>query len=65
MTSGALVQGYLRHHGDRLKADIDAKRRILGWAQTGALPDYEIEYVLTSLALPYADREGYKESWRP
>lgn len=29
LTSGALVQGYLRVHGDRLKADIGVKRRIL------------------------------------
>ncbi|MGW4422557.1 DUF6221 family protein [Streptosporangium sp. NPDC004631] len=29
LTSGAFVQGYLRVHGDRLKADIEVKRRII------------------------------------
>lgn len=29
MTSGGLVQGYLRVHGDKLKADVEAKRRLV------------------------------------
>lgn len=29
MAGGALVQGYLRHHGDRLLVDVDSKRLLV------------------------------------
>lgn len=62
----------------RVLADIDAKRRIidehslesngacrvctLGWsARPAAYPCPTVRL----LALPYADREGYREEWRP
>jgi hypothetical protein len=44
-------------------ADIAAKRRILGWAQTGALPEYEIDYVLTALAAPFAQHADFAPAW--
>jgi hypothetical protein len=50
---------------DRLLREVEAKRRIVGWADSPALPDYETNYVLTSLALPYSDHEEFKEEWRP
>ncbi|MBX6358139.1 MAG: hypothetical protein IRZ05_20110 [Micromonosporaceae bacterium] len=57
-----------RHDPARVLADVDAKRRIIeaalgeqdhgdfGWAWT---------QVLALLALPYADRPGYQDEWRP
>jgi alkanesulfonate monooxygenase SsuD/methylene tetrahydromethanopterin reductase-like flavin-dependent oxidoreductase (luciferase family) len=49
----------------RVLREVEAKRRIVGWADSPALPDYETNYVLTSLALPYSDHEEFKEEWRP
>ncbi|MVO84166.1 hypothetical protein GPA10_05115 [Streptomyces sp. p1417] len=59
----------------RVLREIDAKRRILaehalnGWACT-TCDNGEVEQVfpcptLRLLALPYADRPGYREEWRP
>ncbi|KND45358.1 DUF6221 family protein [Streptomyces stelliscabiei] len=51
----------------RVLREIDAKRRIVdryAWLRehgdTGGT-----EWVLPLLALPYADRPGYREEWRP
>jgi hypothetical protein len=59
----------------RVLRDIDAKRRILaehalnGWVCT-TCDNGEVEQTfpcptLRILALPYADRPGYREEWRP
>lgn len=57
-----------RHDPARVLAEVDAKRRIIevaigemdhgdfGWAWS---------QVLALLALPYADRPGYQDEWRP
>lgn len=64
------------HDPARVLAEIDAKRGILGdlaeeirWGARKGL-DYQdgvnaCERTLKRLALPYADRPGYQESWRP
>lgn len=78
MLGGALVQGYLRHHGAELLADIEGKRRLLE-RYRAAVEDfvhvdetaYEfarrelLEDVLAELALKWADHDDYKEMWRP
>jgi hypothetical protein len=55
------------HDPARVLREIDAKRRIVdryAWlcehGDTGGAA-----WVLPLLALPYADRPGYKEAWRP
>jgi hypothetical protein len=59
----------------RVLREIDAKRRIIaehalnGWVCT-TCDNGEVEQVfpcptLRLLALPYADREGYREEWAP
>ncbi|GAA4687922.1 DUF6221 family protein [Streptomyces youssoufiensis] len=64
-----------RHDPARVLREIDAKRRILaehalnGWVCT-TCDNGEVEQVfpcptLRLLALPYADRPGYREEWRP
>lgn len=59
--------------------EIDAKRQVLDWHQQRAAidsrgddpDDYEnvegstLEAVVQILALPYADRLGYRDDWRP
>jgi Family of unknown function (DUF6221) len=58
----------------RVLAEIDAKRRILDmWAdaQDAEFPNFEGGYaaalddVVSRLALPYADRPGFRAEWRP
>jgi hypothetical protein len=56
-------------------AEVDAKRRILDmwteWHATAENGTYhagrrdQLAEVIETLALPYADREGYREEWRP
>ncbi|MFI6296832.1 hypothetical protein ACIBEJ_34945 [Nonomuraea sp. NPDC050790] len=62
MTSGALVQGYLRAHGDQLKAQIAAMRKILS-AHVGYYGLMDDEYlpvpVLSILAGVWKDHEDY------
>jgi hypothetical protein len=64
----------------RVLAEVDAKRRILDryedalarqqdpeHSQVAAhvqVEEYE-DWILPSLALPYADRPGYRDEWRP
>ncbi|MFF9138475.1 DUF6221 family protein [Streptomyces albogriseolus] len=71
----------VRHDPARVLREIDAKQRIIqvhnardSWGMCVACPrdekgamQVEIEDcpILRALALPYADRPGYKESWRP
>jgi len=59
-----------RHDPARVLAETEAKRRIIAWSSDPKMnpeliPEAERYYVLTSLALPYADHAGYDESWRP
>ncbi|MGW9401456.1 DUF6221 family protein [Streptomyces sp. NPDC055642] len=67
------------HDPARVLREIDAKRRVLDWYKQRAAvdsrgedpDDYEnvtgstLETVVQMLALPYADRPGYREEWRP
>jgi hypothetical protein len=63
----------LRHRPARVLRDIDAKRDLLRFAE-GVHDHHEtftagvaarLEVTLRLLALPYADRPGYREEWRP
>ena len=69
-----------RHDPARVLAEVDAKRRILadlttrrldpsepdgGWEAADAETDGMASSVVRLLALPYADRPGYREEWRP
>jgi hypothetical protein len=65
----------VRHDPARVLREIEAKRRILaehslnGWVCT-TCDNGEVEQVfpcptLRLLALPYEDRPGYREAWRP
>ncbi|WP_346536961.1 DUF6221 family protein [Micromonospora sp. DPT] len=61
------------HHA-RVLAEVDAKRRIIDkyelWSDE-KFPDSNGGYasaladVLSMLALPYADRPGYRDEWKP
>ncbi|RAN92647.1 hypothetical protein GAR05_06139 [Micromonospora saelicesensis] len=59
-----------RHDPARVLAEVDAKRRILDLMMPGR-PVYPGAYgqayrdVLRLLALPYADRPGYRDEWKP
>lgn len=58
----------IRHDPARVLREIDAKRRVLReyercGPKTQGYPG--LRYAVRCLALPYADRPGYKESWRP
>lgn len=71
MTTGGLVQGYLRVHGDKMLSDIDAKRRIIAECRPGGLGGDALDLVdalgalvLCLLALPYADHPDYDPEWR-
>lgn len=51
---------------DRVLAECEAKRRIVEHCEPDPLTKSPgDEYVLRLLALPYADRPGYREEWRP
>ena len=58
-----LVEHWARHDPARVLAEVAAKRRILGWADSPALPDYERNYVLTALAAPYASHPDFRADW--
>ena len=54
----------------RVLAEIDAKRRILDWVDEVSISravtwSFDPSRPLRLLALPYADRDGYQQSWRP
>lgn len=62
-----VVDHVLAHDPARVQHEIDAKRQIVdryAWlhehGDTG-----NTAWVLRLLALPYADRPGYREDWRP
>lgn len=71
--SEAVVAGLAR----RMLIEVEAKRRIVAladktwaWGQgsAGATAGYAslvVADTIRLLALPYADREGYREEWRP
>lgn len=58
---------FARHDPLRVLAEVDAKRRIIDWAL--AWLEREVAPwnadLIRMLALPYADRAGYREEWRP
>jgi hypothetical protein len=57
-----------RHDPERVLLEVEAKRRILAAFQkaddAGPLVAIPVSVILL-LALPYADRPGYREEWRP
>ncbi|CBG71888.1 hypothetical protein SCAB_48371 [Streptomyces scabiei 87.22] len=56
------------HDPARVLCEIDAKRRIIAAYENydREAPELDVpESVLRLLALPYADRPGYREEWRP
>ena len=71
--TGAAVDYLHNFRPPRMLAEMEAKRRILEWLDMaedwmfdksyGGQPDGDD--VRKLLALPYADRDGYDESWRP
>lgn len=57
-----------RHDPARVLREIDTKRRLIGRINTHATImgwDEVHGDLLRSLALPYADRPGYRDDWRP
>lgn len=66
-----------RHDPARVLREVEAKRRIIdlyartqrGYIEQGSSDDFTGEQylrdVLRLLALPYSDRPGYQEEWRP
>lgn len=58
-----------RHDPARVLAEVQAKRRLVSEAEHYL--NYEdhglplAEWILTFLALPYADVPGYRDEWRP
>ncbi len=59
-----------RFHPKRQLAEVDAKRRILDAWRTQIEEDDPAVYLAGDiipklLALPYADRPGYRDEWRP
>lgn len=61
-----------RHDPARVLAEVDAKRRILDECESAirkSAPRSNLNdlgwTVLRPLALPYADRPGYRDEWRP
>ena len=62
-----LVAHVAAHDPARVLREIDAKRKIVErytWLREhGDMGG--LTWVLKALALPYADRDGYQESWRP
>jgi Ser-tRNA(Ala) deacylase AlaX len=67
----ATAEHIARHDPARVLAEVDAKRRILDrWeaSQDDNLPPealIALDEVVKVLALPHADRPGYRESWKP
>lgn len=53
-----------RHNPARVLAECDAKRRIFETLRDEG-GDRLFDDIFRLLALPYADREGYREEWRP
>lgn len=56
----------------RVLAEVDAKRRIIElYSGTAQYPDFSGGYdsaaedAIKLLAVPYADRPGYRDEWRP
>lgn len=53
-----------RHDPARVLRDVDAKRRVLDTLHEEG-GDRMFADIFRLLALPYADRPGYREEWRP
>lgn len=61
-----------RHDPARVLREVEAKRLILAWCvrmdpepNVGGVLAGEARRITRWLALPYADRDGYREEWRP
>jgi hypothetical protein len=65
---GPVVDHVLAHDPARVLREIDAKRQLINWVRKWPLRTHtpaSVDGVLELLALPYADRPGYREEWRP
>jgi hypothetical protein len=62
---GRFARHIVRWDPARVLAECEAKRRIVKFAEywLGATEGMEAEFVLGSLALPYADHPDYDEAW--
>ncbi|WP_338704296.1 DUF6221 family protein (plasmid) [Streptomyces sp. Q6] len=75
-----VVEHIARHSPARVLREVDAKRQVLAIVQVhidaAASTDYMLsgpakmalvvlKPVVVALAMPYADRPGYREEWRP
>lgn len=58
---GGVIQHVETWNPDRVLAECEAKREILDVTRG----TYSSDLVRRLLALPYADRPGYREEWRP
>ena len=64
----ATVDHIARHDPVRVLAYCAATRRLVRWVLAWPMrsaPPSSIDGVLETLALPYADRPGYRSEWRP
>lgn len=63
-----MAEHIARHNPTRILAEVDAKRRMIGRINShAAIMSWDEVHgdLLRSLALPYSDRPGYREEWRP
>jgi hypothetical protein len=61
----ATTEHIARHDPARVLREVEAKRAILGWADSPALPGYERGYVIGALAAVYRDHPDYDPAWTP
>lgn len=58
-----------RHDPARVLREVEAKRRLLhdfgGFFGLDDFPRGLVEYAFKLVALPYSDRPGYREEWKP
>lgn len=65
---GGIAEHIVRHDPARVLAEVDAKRRLIGWVLRWPLrphPPSSVDGVLELLALPYASHLDYREEWKP
>jgi hypothetical protein len=53
----------VNHDPARVLREVAAKRLLIGWADSPALPECETGYVLAALAAVYSNRPGWREEW--
>jgi hypothetical protein len=64
-----IAEHIVRHDPARVLREVDAKRQMIGAIEHLLVqvddPFADAKGVLRLLALPYADRPGFREEWRP